>query len=218
MKKFILLLLISLSAFSAEQPAVVQEIQKSFKALQTIETNFDQTIRSTRFSDKKASGKLYLQRPGKMIWNYDQPKGKVFAADGKLITMYDPEEKQALISNQPKGSKLPTAFSFLMGEGNLQDHFTIDVASDSKNAQGQRQVTLVCKPKGNTMEFTLLELTFIWKDGIILQSSKTRDVMNSENQIDFSAMKINPKLSTTIFDVKLPKGTPIVTANDLGPQ
>ena len=201
-------------AHAVEAPVVVSEIQAAFKSIQTLETDFTQTVSSVRFGEKKSSGKLLIQRPGKMIWNYSNPKGKVFAANGDIITLYDPEENQALVSPQPKDGKLPAGLSFLMGQSNLTDFFNVEVVSDAKNASGQREVKLFCKPK-NEMEFKELELTFVWKPQLTLVSSTTKDMLDSKNQIQFDRMKINPSISSKAFDVKLPKDTPVVTSNSL---
>lgn len=203
-------------AYGADRVEVINDVQKIFQNVQTIDTSFDQIVRSTRFGDKKSSGKLLIARPGKMIWKYQNPKGRVFAADGEIITLYDPEDKQALISQQPKGGKLPAGFSFLMGEANLEKLFNVEVLHDQKNAKGNREVVLMCKPKEQDAgEFKTLELTFVWAPKLQLVSSKTKDLMDSENEIHFDNMKFNEKLDANAFDVKLPKGTPVVTANSL---
>lgn len=215
MKYIFAYLILALSFAHAAENAVVSEIQNTFKAVQSLEADFDQTVRSTRFGEKKSSGKLLLERPGKMIWSYKNPKGKVFAANGDIITLYDPEEKQALVSPQPKGGQLPAGFSFLMGQSVLTDRFNVEVVSDIKNSKGKRQVMLLCKPNDGSTEFKTLELLFEWSPNPVLVSSKTKDMLDSENEIVFGRMKTNVKVSKTAFDVKLPKGVPVVTNNSL---
>lgn len=213
-----LALIFTTTTFAVESKSnpVVQDVQSVFQSVQTIETNFEQTIRSARFGEKKSSGKLTIVRPGKMIWNYKNPKGRVFAADGEIITLYDPEDKQALISQQPKGSKLPAGFSFLMGEANLEKLFNVEVMSDQKNKAGNREVILMCKPKAqDAQDFKTIELTFEWLPKPMLVVSKTKDLLDSENELRFDHMKFNNKIADSTFDVKLPKGTPVVTANSL---
>ncbi len=209
------LILVTSSASFAGESTVVQEIQAAFQKVQTIETGFEQTVRSTRFGEKKSSGKLTVQRPGKMIWNYDNPKGKVFSANGDIITLYDPEENQALVSPQPKGGKLPAGLSFLMGQSNLTDFFFVEIKNDKKNSSGNRQIQLLCKPRGEATEFKELELTFEWAPQLVLISSKTKDMLDSENEILFKKMKLNKTVSAKAFDVKLPKNVPVITNNAL---
>ena len=204
---------IATSSFAAETPAVVDEVQSAFQKVQTIETNFEQTVKSVRFGEKKSSGKLQILRPGKMIWKYNQPKGKVFSANGDIITLYDPEEGQALVSPQPKDGRMPAGLSFLMGKSNLTDVFNVEVTQDTKNSQGHREVKLFCKPKGETAEFKELELTFEWQSELVLIASRTKDMLDSENIILFKNMKLNKSISSNAFDVKLPKNVPVVTNN-----
>lgn len=224
MRIFILTLLLTISVYAKGSPTskpvelvptVIDEIQSTFKKIQTIETRFKQTVKSARFGEKKSSGKLNIQRPGKMIWNYDDPKGKIFSANGDIITLYDPEDNQALVSPQPKNGRLPAGLSFLMGNSNLTDYFFVEVVNDSKNVSGHREVKLLCKPRGEVSEFKELELVFEWSPELVLTMTRTTDLLNSENQIDFKDMKLNRRFSSKIFDVKLPKNVPVVTSNAL---
>lgn len=208
-------LIFSTTSFAVEVNPVIQEIQSVFQSVKTIETGFEQTVRSTRFGEKESSGKLLIQRPGKMIWNYKSPKGKVFATNGNIITLYDPEEKQALVTPQPKEGNLPAGFSFLMGQTNLLDAFKVEILSDAKNSAGQREVKIMCKPKDGSTDFKTLELTFVWAPSIVLTKSKTKDLLDTENEIRFQKMKFNTTISSNAFDVKLPKNTPVVTSNSL---
>lgn len=220
MKKIVFILLLVLqnaSAVQSKKSPVVTEIENAFQKVQTIQSDFDQTVRSSRFGEKKSKGTLILQRPGKMIWNYSLPKGRVFLADGKTITLYDPEDQQALVSSQPKGSDLPAGLSFLMGHSNLQDFFDVEVLKDQKNTRGNREVLLLCKPKKENIEFKLLELTFEWNPNVCLVASKTKDMLDSENEILFRNMKLNAKVDASDFHVKLPKNVPIVTVDTISP-
>ena len=219
MKKFFfILVLISSMSFAAETKSeIIQTIQTSFKKVQTIKTNFTQTVRSARFGEKTSQGILLLERPGKMIWNYSNPKDRVFAANGDFITLYDPEEKQALISPQPKGSDLPAGFSFLMGNVDFQTYFDVEISKDEKNSKGHREVSLLCKPKKDNVEFKTMELTFEWVPEPMIVASKTKDMLDSENEIRFDHTKINTKLAASDFKAKFPKGTPIVSVDSINP-
>ena len=195
---------------------VVQEIQSSFQKIKTIKADFSQTIRSSRFSPKKSSGKLVIERPGKMIWKYKKPSGRIFLANENSITLYDPDEKQILVSNQPEGTKMPAGLSFLMGENQLSEVFEVEVLKDKK-VGGIREVTLLCKPKGKSPEFQMLELTFQWRSSIQITSSKVIDLLNTENEIVFKNMKINAKVSSKEFHPKLPKDVPVVPIGSIRP-
>lgn len=219
MKKifFIFICLAVTSAFSeeAKTTSVVDEIQNAFGKVQTIKTDFTQTIKSSRFGQKKTEGTLQLERPGKMIWKYTEPKGRFFLADGEMITLYDPEEKQALLTKQPKGADLPAGFSFLMGNSDLQKIFNVDIIKDEKNEKGNREVTLHCIPKKEDADFKVLDLTFEWSPTIQLVRSKTKDMLDSENDLVFRNMKLNAKISPSEFKAKYPKSIPLVTVDSI---
>src|SRR5262245_36412727 len=80
---------------------VLEQLQKSYESVRTIQAEFEQVYRSRRFDEKKAKGNLTIAKPGKMRWDYDEPKGKVLVSDGKKMTLFDPEDRQAMVSEQP---------------------------------------------------------------------------------------------------------------------
>ncbi len=45
--------------------------------------------------NRAESGTLLLKKPGKMLWRYDTPVGKVFVLDGKFAWFYTPGDPQA---------------------------------------------------------------------------------------------------------------------------
>src|SRR5437867_299158 len=92
------LLIWTMSSRGAEVQEVVHQLQKSYDQIQSIEANFEQTYRSKRFDEKVNRGKLAIIKPGKMRWDYSEPKGKVLVSNGKQILLYDPEDHQALVT------------------------------------------------------------------------------------------------------------------------
>lgn len=79
---------------SPEQLAPYQKtiarVEKYLTGLTTIISDFTQVAPDGSI----ATGKFYLQRPGKMRWQYNPPTPVLMVADGKVLTYYDYELQQ----------------------------------------------------------------------------------------------------------------------------
>jgi outer membrane lipoprotein-sorting protein len=119
-------------ALSARDQADVQRIEKTLGDIHTFEGRFQQFA-----ADGAASaGKVYLSRPGRMRFEYDQPSPILLLADGKFVVYVDNKLKQ--VTYLPIGS---TPAWFLLREKiSLSDGVTI---TKFEHAAGVIRVTLV---------------------------------------------------------------------------
>src|ERR1700761_5169524 len=89
---FSLLLLIAAAAHAA--PA--DEVDKYLSGVTSWSADFAQTIDDGHGKVvRSASGRLYLQKPGKFRWDYTEPSEQLILADGKQIWFYDKDLQQA---------------------------------------------------------------------------------------------------------------------------
>ena len=75
---------------------VVERVQRRYDAATDFRAHFSQTLTNPTFKRKSAlSGEVLLKKPGKMRWNYQSPDVKMYLADGSLLWLYEPDDKQA---------------------------------------------------------------------------------------------------------------------------
>jgi outer membrane lipoprotein-sorting protein len=74
------------SNLSAEDRAVVQQAQAYLQALTAAQGNFIETGPG----GQRREGRFYLQRPGKMRFEYTNPAGLLVVSDGYNVKRYDP--------------------------------------------------------------------------------------------------------------------------------
>ena len=61
--------------------------------------SFTQTLESAALPRPQVEkGTVFLLRPGRMRWEYDEPRGKVAVADGRKSSLYLPEDRQVIIA------------------------------------------------------------------------------------------------------------------------
>ncbi|MBM3618369.1 MAG: outer membrane lipoprotein carrier protein LolA [Alphaproteobacteria bacterium] len=77
-------------ALNAEEKASVTRVEKYLSGLTTILADFVQIAPDGSL----VSGKFYLQRPGKMRWQYEPPTPILMVADGRHLIFYDYELDQ----------------------------------------------------------------------------------------------------------------------------
>ena len=81
------------SNLSADDQAVVQQAQGYLQAL----TSAQGTFTETGPSGQTRQGRFYLQRPGKMRFEYTDPAGLLVVSDGYNVKRYDPRLNLSLI-------------------------------------------------------------------------------------------------------------------------
>ncbi len=193
------------SAWAFQAKDVVNDLQSSYESIQTVQGTFQQTYRSKRFGNKNASGNVRISKPGKMRWDYDQPKKKMILMDGKHITLFDPEDRQVLRGKQPKDEELPVALSFLWGKGKLTELFKVSIASENKD-----EVVLKCVPKEPIPNTAEVLLTLSLGERVLVKASRIMDGFGGENEIRFLNMKVNEPLSGDAFVFTPPENMPVV--------
>ncbi len=193
---------------------VADRIQKYYESTKDFQAAFQQEYFSQALGRKKSSsGFVYIKKPGKMRWDYKQPRPKHFVADGQALYIYDPELEQVMVDRSFSGSNLTTAVSFLWGKGNLADEFNI---SFSKRADlgGQNHYTLEMKPKKKAR---FKKLTFV-VDRKTFQVTETvvEDPGSNINHIFFAKISVNVGLKDEAFKFEIPKGVAVIEAPKAG--
>jgi outer membrane lipoprotein carrier protein len=212
----LLFLLAGVARAESDPDAVVNRLQKSYDSIRTIEATFDQTYRSLRFDPKQSGGTVVISKPGKMRWDYLNPKGRVMVSDGKRFTLYDPDDRQALIADQPKEEGLPLAVSFLAGRGRLKEMFRIRIETNARAAPDE--VVLRCIPLRPEPNVAEVYLTVRTTDPVLVTSSRIVDSLGGENEIRFTDLRVNRPVADALFAFHPPQGTPVVSMPSVEPR
>jgi outer membrane lipoprotein carrier protein len=139
---------------------LTEKVDKHYNALQSMRANFVQDYRGAGMT-KSESGIMWLKKPSKMRWDYDQPRKKVFLSDGKTAWFYVPGERQARKEPVSKLDDLRSPLRFLLGKTKLMKEFSsLDFADDIK-PQAPGNLVLRGFPKGmeHRLSGVVLEVT-----------------------------------------------------------
>jgi len=198
-------------------PAVVVGLVQSFyDQTKTLHAEFEQT-RYTRLYDRydRAEGKVVFKKPGMMRWDYAQPNGQVFVSNGKTLLIYQPpeegEKNGQLIERAVDQDQLPSAFSFLIGSGNLEKDFEVRLLEhDNEKFKGGYVLQLIPRrltPNYEQLIFYVRTLTTDGKRAGVVQRVLIIDSEGNRNRFDFSKIKFNRDVPDKRFSYRAPRGT-----------
>jgi outer membrane lipoprotein carrier protein len=158
---------------------------------------------------RSESGRLMLQKPGRMRWDYSQPQGKLFISDGKFMWLYTP----AGPSGHPRAEKMKVQESddmraplaFLLGKLNFQKEFRNVQARPEGAGTGTR---ITAEPKTDSLPYSAVEF-------VVTAQSRIREVKvtgfdHSTLDFTFEEESLNPALDGKLFQFQAPPGAEVV--------
>src|SRR6516164_3380495 len=108
--------------------AIAEKVDQRYNRMQTLQAQFSETYSGAGMT-RHESGTLELKKPGRMRWDYTEPRPKTFLTDGKTAWFYVPGEKQARRAAVKDLGDLKSPLRYLLGKTKLEQEFiglTID--------------------------------------------------------------------------------------------
>lgn len=179
------------------------EVEKYLAGLSSWSADFTQTIEDAQGKVlRSASGKFYLQRPGKFRWDYAEPSQQLVLGDGHEIWFYDKDLQQANVRDMD-ATLASTPAVLLSGTGSVAEQFDIKALPDEG---GLRWFQLIPKHPGT--DFELVRIGFD-KDGE-LASMFLADKLNQITQLTFTHPVKNPKFIPDLFTFSPPPAVDVI--------
>jgi len=83
----------------SDPATLARAVETRLGAVRGLTARFTQTLESVALpSAQREEGIVYLQRPGRMRWEYREPAGKLAVVDGERSWLYLPEDRQVLVT------------------------------------------------------------------------------------------------------------------------
>jgi outer membrane lipoprotein carrier protein len=152
---------IALVSQSSELDQLIKRIEARYGRMRGLAANFEQIYRGPGVRERREHGRVFLQRPRRMRWEYEPKPGKLFIVNEREAWLYSPADREATRADAAKISDARFPFLFLLGQKNLRAHFReIVFATDDQGASsGVRALRLVPKRKDTGIREILLEVT-----------------------------------------------------------
>lgn len=153
-----------------------------------------------------ASGTVAMQRPGRFRWNYESPFERVIVADGEKVWLYEADLAQVTIRKLTSGIG-DTPAALLTGRESVLEQFEIEKSW----AEGGLALVRL-KPKSAESDFASVILGF---SGSELRLLLLDDRLGQQTRVDFSELRINPKLPPDLFRFQPPPGADVIDDSEL---
>lgn len=196
------------TAIFAQTPVspILSGIEKRYNATKTLEVQFTQIY---AFGPRKRteSGTLYLEKPGKMRWDYQEPANKLFVSDGKFVYLYSPSTNVAERAPFKASDDLRAPLAFLLGRLD----FHRDFRRFTLKPVG-RDYWIAAEPRSEKAPYSLV--AFLVTPQYQILEVEVTGVDQAVNRFRFSGEKRNPPIAASRFDFVPPAGSRVVDAED----
>ena len=188
--------------------ALAAKVDQHYDHIHTLEAQFNETYKGAGLT-RTESGTLLLKKPGRMRWDYDQPRPKLFVTDGGNAWFYVPGEQQARRTPVKQLEDYRSPLRYLLGKTKLEKELEgLSLASDVQPLNAG-DVVLRGVPKGmqERVSQTLLEVT---PEGLITRIV-VEELDGSVTEFRFLQQKENVEIPDQKFHFVPPAGVEVVT-------
>jgi len=200
-------------AADSEVSKIVSRVDRRYNHLTTLKSQFHESYRGAGLT-RDESGELWLQKPGKMRWQYEQPSSKLFVVDGKDAFFYVPSERQVRRMPAKKLDDFRSPIRYLLGHTKLQSEFDkLAVSSEPPKQAGDAVIEGVPKGMEDRVQRVVLEINPA--DQIVRISIEEID--GSTTEFTFREIQENVAVSSNLFHFTPPAGVEIVEGQDVEP-
>ena len=211
--RILALILFAASAFGqSDVHAIANRLDKHYNHIDTLQVNFSETYRGAGVN-RSESGTLLLKKPGKMRWDYRQPRPKLFLSDGRTAWFYVPGERQVRKAPVKALDDLRSPLRYLLGKTKLEKEFDgLSLAPDAPPTEaGNIVLRGVPKSMGDRVKQVLLEVT----PDSRLRRIVIEEAGGSTTEFQFSDEKMNTALADSQFKFTPPPGVETVEATEI---
>jgi outer membrane lipoprotein carrier protein len=204
------LLFCGLPATTPQEAA--RNIEGAFASLRSLQADFEQSYYSASLATPLLEkGKLFLQKPDMMRWEYSGPERNVYLYKGGVSLAYFPEDNQLFRHALSPEEKDWAVFSLLTGRAGIIETYAIEAAEFPTDKKGSVQLKLIPLEEGE-LSYILIEAdprTWLLEKAIFL------DWAGNKQEFRFRGFKLNPRLDARLFELEVPPDCEVI--DDLPP-
>lgn len=195
------------SSFAAGTAEVVAGLQRWLDETHDLQCRFEQILVSGALgAGLSESGRLYLERPGRMRWEYTRPESKVALLNQDEALLYLEEDAQLIRGGAGWNDSL--LVQLLAGEERLERLFRASlVTHPEQGGDGGYRLELVPLASPGGVESVTLSLR---GSSFEIEAAEVLDEAGNRMQYKLSALKRNRGISADRFVFHPPPGTEIL--------
>ncbi len=189
--------------------ALLGRVARVYAAARTFSATFRQEVPLQQLGIvRKASGKVFFERPLKMRWDYRGDDAQIFLADGEYLYFRPADSPQVFrrkIDEASLGGKVPLLLLF--GKGEITDLFRVEQAV-ARNRGEETALRLVPR-EGGAPEVRRIDLV-VGNADFLVREVHIYDRMGGANHLYLEETALDPALSPRLFRFRKPPGVEVV--------
>jgi outer membrane lipoprotein carrier protein len=190
-------------AGDARLDALLKGVETRYNHAKTLQVTFQEDYTAPGRPRHSDAGLLMLRKPGRMRWDYSQPKGKLFVSDGKYLWLFTPDENRVEKMKLKESDDMRAPLAFLLGK--------LDFDKEFRNIQAKPEgsgTRITAEPKTDNLPYSAVE--FVVMPDNIIHEVKVTGFDHSVLDFTFGAERLNPVLESRLFEFQIPKGAELV--------
>ncbi len=184
---------------------LAQRVDRHYDQLHSLKASFTENYAGLGMT-RSESGTLLLRKPGRMLWQYSLPPGKIFLLDGKYAWFYSKGDAQVQRIPAKELDDLRSPLRFLLGHTQIEKELTGLTLAAAPNGC----FTLTGQPKGQQRRVTRLALTVTAAGAITAIEVEEPD--GAITRFTFTGEQPDVEIPAAVFRFTPPPGVPVVDA------
>ena len=197
------MLSVSLWAGDPKLDSLLKAVEARYNHAKTLQVLFREDYTPPGKPRRTESGLLMLRKPGRMRWDYSQPKGKLFVSDGKWLWLFTPDENRVEKTKLQETEDMRAPLAFLLGKLNFDKEFR-NIQATPEEA-GMR---ITAEPKGDNLPYSAVE--FLVDSDNRIRQVKVTGFDHSILNFAFDQERLDPPLDGKLFQFQVPAGAELV--------
>jgi outer membrane lipoprotein carrier protein len=188
-----------------ELDLLIRRIESRYGRMRGLAAEFEQTYSAPGARERRERGRLFLQRPRRMRWEYDPKPGKLFIVNGRDVWFYVPADREAIHAETSAVADARFPFLFLLGQLNLRREFRSVELVEQNSTSDTRLLRLTPRSNAYGLREILLE---VFTDGRI---SKVRLIEESGaiSEVTLTNVRENALVPADAFEFHPPPGVTV---------
>jgi outer membrane lipoprotein carrier protein len=187
-----------------DAPSVLASVRKAYSSSPSVSCTFVQTYAPAGFAETAPeTGKLILQAPDRVRFDYDGPEGKVFTFDGKAGRQYVKADRQLVVRTLRPEERARLPLVFLESTEALLERYA---ARAARTDTGLAEITLTPRAGFDPKSLTLLAAATGDVKRLILV-----DAAGNRTTFTFTQKMSGPKRPDSDFALAPPPDTKILS-------
>ena len=182
---------------------LLKGVEARYNKAKTLQVLFHEDYTPPGRPKRTENGTLVLRKPGKMRWDYEQPKGKLFISDGKFLWLYTPDDNRAERMKLKESDDMRVPLAFLLGKLDFQKEF--------RNLQAKAEgpdMRITGDSKSENLPYSSVEFVVTPEQRIRLVKVTGYDHSVLEFRLDQE--KVDLPVDAKLFQFQVPKGAQLV--------